>query len=132
MEYRLTPVLNRATPAFVILSFISSFSNHFLDFGCLANDSQLFAHSKEAIIPVLNKESYNAFKKNLFFYDIRDKYWKRDLKNLLSKPTVEIENMWKSRQKSYFSYKNHHEKYYMLPLHCFSMWQSLPFLYRLD
>ena len=50
----------------------------------------------ETIDNRLNKESYNAFKKNLFFYDIRDRYWKRDLKNLLSKPTVEIENMWKS------------------------------------
>ena len=50
----------------------------------------------ETIDNRLNKESYNAFKKNLFFFDIKDKYWKRDLKNLLSKPILEIENIWKS------------------------------------
>ena len=50
----------------------------------------------ETIDNRLNKESYNAFKKNLFFFDIKDKYWKRDLKIFLSKPILEIENIWKS------------------------------------
>ena len=44
----------------------------------------------------MNKEAYEAFKNNLFFFDTKDIHWKRDLINLLSKPTQEIENIWKT------------------------------------
>ena len=54
----------------------------------------------ETIDNRLNKEAYDAFKKNLFFFDTRDNNWIKNLKALLSKPTLEIERIWNSNASS--------------------------------
>ncbi len=43
----------------------------------------------------LSKRAYQEFKKNLFFFDVKDRKWKSKLKNFLSKSIFDIEKEWK-------------------------------------
>ena len=45
----------------------------------------------------LNKEASRDFKKNLFYFDVLEKNWEKNLHNFLSQPLENIEKEWKSK-----------------------------------